>query len=168
VTAVGEITSVKRRNNRITLELDDGSQSMEVVVYQDVFEQYRHLLAAYSIVAIRGSLRFEEFSDSWRLTAKTVTDIDKLVAQRASGLVIRWTVGEANALTAGQLRKILEPSRPGPCNVCLYYMRDEAEARVRLGEDWSIRPSKELRERLAEAVGVESFLFVYESASLRA
>ncbi len=168
VTAVGEVSSVKRRNNRITLELDDGSQSMEVVVYQEVFEQYRHLLAAFSIVAIRGSLRFDEFSDCWRLTAKTVTDIDKMVAQRASGLVIRWAVSEVSTLTAGQLKEILEPSRPGPCAVCLYYMRDEAEVRLRLGQNWSVRPSRELRERLAEAVGIESFLFVYESASLRA
>ncbi len=168
VTAVGEVASLKRRNNRVLLELDDGTQSIEVIVYQEVFETYRHLLAAYAIIGISGSLRFNEYSDSWQLTAKTVTDIDRMVESRATGLVIRWARGDRDALTARQLMDILEPFRPGSCSVCLYYLRDEAEARLRFGTDWSVRPSRELRERLAEAVGVESFLFVYNSANLPA
>jgi len=161
---LGEVAAVRKRNNRVTLELDAGTARIEVVVYQEVFERFQHLLAAHSIVAVAGLLRFDEYMDCWRLTAKTITDIDRLVEGRVSSLVIRWAQDAPQRLTAGKLRDILEPFRPGACDVCLYYQRGDAEARLRFGTEWRVRPSRELRERLTEAVGPDSFLFVYDSS----
>jgi DNA polymerase-3 subunit alpha len=159
----GLVTGLRRRGGRITLELDDGEARLEVSLFQDAFERYRHLLTAHTIVVISGSLKFDEFIDGWRVTAKDVADIDRVVEAKAPNLIIRWREDVSGELDANRLKDILEPYRPGSCDISLFYVRDDAQARVRLGEDWSVRPSRELRERLSEIVGLEGFRFIYNS-----
>jgi DNA polymerase-3 subunit alpha len=59
------------------------------------------------------------------------------------------------------LKHVLEPFRPGTCDISVFYARKDAQARVRLGDDWSVRPSRELREQLSEIVGLDGFRFIY-------
>ena len=42
------------------------------------------------------------------------------------------------------------------------YSTGGTQARVALGSDWCVRPTRELRERLSELVGLDGFRFVYE------
>jgi DNA polymerase-3 subunit alpha len=114
---------------------------------------------------VEGKLRFDEFIDGWRLAVKTVRDIDRVIEQRASRLVIHWLAGQSDDLSPTELRALLEPYRPGRCDVALYYTSDDAAARVVLGEDWSVRPSGDLRDKLAETVGVDAFRFSYDKKS---
>ena len=161
----GLVTGIRRRGGRITFDLDDGRGRIEVQAFQEVFENFRHLLTSESIVVISGKIRFDDFIGGWRLTAREVLDIDRLVEDRASGLIIRWRGLEDCAPDASRLRAALEPYRPGHCDVRLHYERADAQAQVRFGESWSVRPSRELREQLSALVGAEGFRFLYESSS---
>ncbi len=163
ISVAGLVTGLRKRGNRVTLDLDDGGGRLEVTLFQEGFERYRHLLTANNIVVISGKLRFDDFINGWRLTAKEVMDIDRIVESRATGLVIRWNSSTAGPLDAGELRNILEPFRPGECGINLLYLQDDGQARIRLGEGWTVRPSKELRERLSEIVGLEGFRFIYDA-----
>jgi DNA polymerase-3 subunit alpha len=122
------------------------------------------MLTAHAIVVVTGMLRFDDFIDDWRLTAKTINDIDKLIEQNATNLLIRWQHNGNGGLDADHLKRVLEPYRPGACDISLFLRRDNAQARVRLGDEWSVRPSRELRERLSEIVGHEGFRFIYKNA----
>jgi len=165
VTVAGLVTGIRRRGGRITFDLDDGRERIEVQIFQEVFDNFRHLLTSESIVVISGKIRFDDFIGGWRLTAREVLDIDRLVEDRASGLIIRWRGLEDCAPDASRLRAALEPYRPGHCDVRLHYERADAQAQVRFGESWSVRPSRELREQLSALVGAEGFRFLYESSS---
>ena len=70
VTVAGEINEVKKRGPRTILMLDDGTGWLEVTLFDDVFQQYRDLIAKHALVIVEGKLRFDEFSDGWRLAAK--------------------------------------------------------------------------------------------------
>ena len=167
-SAAGLVMNLNKRGGRVTFDLDDGINRIEVTLYQEVYDQFRHLLSAHAIVVVSGKLRFDDFIDDWRLTAKEICDIDKLIERHATNLVIRWQpIGNSRGnggLDADQLKQVLEPYRPGACDISLFFRRDNAQARVRLGEEWSVRPSRELRERLAEIVGHDGFRFIYKNA----
>jgi DNA polymerase III alpha subunit len=113
-------------------------------------------------VAISGTVRFEEYLGACRLTAREVQDLDRLVEARASGLLLRWRAGRDRELTPATLREALAHHRPGPCGVTVYYQRNGREARLELAAEWTVRPTRELRERLSALVGVDGFRFVYE------
>jgi len=160
-SAAGLVTGLRKRGGRITLELDDGETRLEVRLFQEAYERYRHLLTSESIVVISGKLRFDAFVDGWRLTVKEVVDIDRAIESRADRLVIRWPEDANEALTPNRLKSILEPYRPGNCEVSVFYSRSQAQARVRLSAVWSVRPCRELREQLDQIFGRNGYYFGY-------
>jgi len=163
-SAAGLVTNLRKRGGRVTFDLDDGTTQIEVTLFQEAYERFRHMLSAHAIVVVAGKSRFDDFIDGWRLNAKEIKDIDKLIEQRATNLVIRWQRDGNGGLDAARLKRVLEPYRPGACDISLFCRGDKAQARVRLGDEWSVRPSRELRERLSELVGHDGFLFIYKNA----
>jgi DNA polymerase-3 subunit alpha len=165
IAVAGLVTGLRKRGGRVSLDLDDGEGRIEVTLFQETFEHYRHLLTAHAIVVISGALKFDEFIDAWRVTAKEVLDIDRVIEARALKLVIRWQEDVNGKLNPGRLKEMLERFRPGACDVSLFYLRNDAQARVRFGADWSVRPSRELRDQLTKIVGWDGFRFLYETSS---
>ena len=51
------------------------------------------------------------------------------------------------------LHDLLLPYRQGSCDVAVQYFGDGAAARLVLGPEWSVRPSRELRDKLGELLG---------------
>jgi DNA polymerase-3 subunit alpha len=161
-TVAGLVANLRRRSGRMTAEIDDGTGVIEVSIFPDVYERYRNHLGADTIVVVSGQLRWDAFIDGWRLAAREITDIDRLIEKRASRLLIRWTSDPESRVNARKLRLALEPFRPGNCGIWVYYSCADAQARLALGQDWAVRPSRELRERLSELVGSDGYRFVYD------
>jgi len=162
-SAAGLVTGLRKRGGRVTLELDDGEQRLEVSLFHEAYDRYRHLLTPESIVVISGKIRYDDFIGGWRLNAKQVTDIDRVIESKANNLIIRWRDEVNGQLDPGRLKSVLEPYRPGQCEISLFYVRADAQARVLLSGDWAVRPSRELREQLARFVGEDGFRFIYKT-----
>ena len=161
----GIVTGLRRRAGRVTFDLDDGDNRIEVTLFQEAFDRYRHLLTANAVVMISGKIRFDDFIDAWRLNGKDVVDIDRAIEARATKLIIRWREADFGRIDADRLKQVLEPYRPGACDVSLFVIRDDAQFRMLLGADWAVRPSADLRDQLAELVGQDGYRFVYRGAS---
>ena len=161
-TVAGLVASLRRRTGRITVELDDGTGVIEMGVFPETYERCRSQLVPGSIVVVTGQLRWDAFIDGWRLAAREIIDIDRVIETRATRLLIHWASSPESRMDATRLRRALEPFRPGRCAIQVCYSRADAQARLTLGEEWAVRPSRELRERLSELVGNDGFRFVYE------
>jgi DNA polymerase-3 subunit alpha len=163
VTLAGILTDIRKRGNRVTMFLDDGTGRLEITLFRESYQRFRHLIGSQAVRVVSGTLRHDDFIDGWRLNVKDIEDIDRVIERKASQLVIHWLANGETDLDAEILHAILEPFRPGQCDVSLYYATPSAEARLQLGADWSVRPSRALRDRLSEAIGVKSFRFIYQN-----
>ena len=165
VSLAGLLTDIRKRGNRITMFLDDGLSRIELTMFSEAFQEYRHLIEEHALRVVSGKIRYDDFIGGWRLAVKDIKDIDRVIEQRASHLTIHWLTAEASGMDSAALREILAPFRPGRCDVELYYRNNDAQARLPLGGDWRVRPSGELRDKLAETVGLHAFRFDYEKRS---
>jgi DNA polymerase-3 subunit alpha len=156
----GLIVDMRRRGNRITLVLDDRSGRLEVTLFDETYQQCRHVVAKDAIVVAEGSLRFDDFIDGWRLTAKRVVDLDAAMEERARRLLLRCD-NPGTATFVAELQHALEPFRGGRCPVLVVYRGHAAAARLQLGEQWRIRPSLELLHRLGSLVGPDNVRVEY-------
>jgi DNA polymerase III subunit alpha len=156
----GLIIDMRRRGNRVTLVLDDRSGRLEVTLFEETYQECRHLVAKDAIVLAEGNLRFDDFIDDWRLTARRVVDLDQAMAERARRLLLRCGHDRRSGLVA-ELQRALEPFRGGRCPVTMLYRGPSAAARLQLGEHWRIRPSLELLHRLGSLVGPENVRVEY-------
>jgi DNA polymerase-3 subunit alpha len=161
VTVAGLIDEVKKRGPRTILSLDDRTGRVEVTLFEDVFQRYRDLVAKDALVLVEGSLRFDEFSDAWRLSAKKITELDKVREQQARRVVLKWAARADSNAMLNRLADILGPFKPGPCPVTVEYATSTARGALTLGPEWTVRASRELLEKLETLVGRGSVQVIY-------
>jgi DNA polymerase-3 subunit alpha len=159
-TVGGMVFDVGKRGSRIIFTLDDRSGRLECSMFEEQYQQYRALIAKSAILIVEGSLRFDEFIDGWRLTAKRVIDIDQAREQNARRLFIRWPK-DASPSFAKSLEQTLRPFRGGQCAVAIRYHNSAARADLVLSEEWCVKPTRELTERLSQLVGNDGMRVVY-------
>lgn len=157
--AAGLVSSVRtvnsRRGRMAILTLDDRSGRLEVVAYSDVFERYRPLIAKDRLLVIAGTLKDDAVSGGSTMIAES---IEELVDARQS--LVDHLLLDVNAVAARngmvkRLREALEPFRNGTTPIQIRYAGDDAVAHIHFGEQWKVRPSDDLLERLREVLGDE-------------
>jgi DNA polymerase-3 subunit alpha len=121
-------------------------------LFDEVFQRHRDLIVKDALVLIEGLLRFDEFSDGWRLTARRITDLDEALAAQARRIVVKWPAALVPAAFE-ELSQILKRYRPGPCPVTIEYRAPSASCALTLGTEWNVRPARELLLALEELAG---------------
>jgi DNA polymerase-3 subunit alpha len=156
VRLAGVVTDVRRRGNRVFLVLDDDTERIEAMLFDEVAAAAKNLLTKYAVLVIDGQLRFDEFANAWRIVAKRVRSADQVIEETARRLTIPWPRDPARrASFVADLKRVLAPFRGGRCEVCLSYRNDDAEALLTLGEAWNVSATRELRDQLAILLGDE-------------
>ena len=160
VTVAGLIDEVKKRGPRVILTLDDRTGRLEVMLFEETWAKHRDLIAKDALVVVEGMLRFDEFSDSWRLAARRLSELERLREQEARRLVLRCSHADLPRVT-DRLATILEPWRGGACPITVEYTGEAARGALNLGAEWNVRASRELLEQLEGLVGSGALQVVY-------
>ena len=161
VSIAGLIMDVRKRGNRVSVVLDDDSGRMEISLFSEAFQEFRHLLVKDEIVVVSGGLRYDDFIGAWTVNAKNVLHIDRVIESRARSMLLKLAPnGHGNELLM-KLHDVLLPYREGNCDVAVQYYGDSAAARLTLGPEWSVRPSRELRDKLSELLGSNNVRLLY-------
>jgi DNA polymerase-3 subunit alpha len=160
-TVAGLIVDVRKRGNRVSVVLDDDTGRMEISFFSEAFQEFRHLLVKDEIVVVSGALRYDDFIGSWTVNAKSVLHIDRVIESRARGLVLSLAPNGQGETLLVKLHDLLLPFREGSCDVSVRYIGEGASARLSLGSEWAVRPSRELRDKLTELLGNNNVQLLY-------
>ena len=157
----GVVVDVRRRGNRVSIILDDDTERIEVTMFDEVFAQAKHVIAKHAVLLAEGQLRYDDFINGWRLTAKRIRSADEAIEEYARRLTIRWPTDAAGPEFVRELQRVLKPFTRGRCEVSLEYRKNGAEALLTLGEAWSVRVTRELRDQLTRLLGDDRYLIHY-------
>jgi DNA polymerase-3 subunit alpha len=164
VTVAGLIDEQRKRNGRTSFVLDDGTARIEVTLFEEQVNQFRDLLVKDAVILLEGNLRFDDFSNAWRIAGKRITLLDSLREKQARRLVLRWPDAsrDASGVFLNRLQSVLRSSGPGPCEVLVRYRGDQARCTLALGADWAIRPTPTLIDELESLVGRDGLQLLYD------
>ena len=154
------VTQGGRRLGFITL--DDRSARLEVICFGDVYQRFRHLLDKDALVVVEGDLGYDEFSDGYRVSAERVFDLAGARLAFARRLVLQVDASAAGNGFIGELESALKPYQHGECTVCIDYAGAGAKARLRLGEEWRVRPEAALITSLTQMLAAEQVQIDYQ------
>ena len=152
VTLAGLVLEIRRRGPRVSFMLDDRSGRIEVTMFEEVYQRHRDLVVKDALVQVEGGLRFDEFSDAWRLAAKQITALAAVRERLARSLLLRWPRAPSPQLIE-RLESLLGRHRGGQCAVLLHYCGAVATGTLAFGADWNVRPTAELIEQLDGLLG---------------
>ncbi len=160
-TVAGLIVDVRKRGNRVSVVLDDDTARMEVSLFSEAFQEFRHLLVKDEIVVVTGGLRYDDFIGSWTVNVKNVLHIDRVIESRAKSMILSLAPNGQGENLLVKLHDVLLPFREGNCDVSVRYVGENAAARLSLGPEWAVRPSRELRDKLTELLGNNNVRLLY-------
>ena len=160
-TIAGLVLDIRRRPNRTTLVLDDRTGRIEVTLYDEVFQQHRDIIVKDAVLIVEGTLRFDEFTESWRMQGKSLLDIDRARERFARRLWIRWPQHFDAPGGMGRFEAMLKPYVRGNCSVSVVLNRADYSGRLNLAEGWNLRPSREFLDRLTSEVGRDGWYLAY-------
>jgi DNA polymerase-3 subunit alpha len=160
-TVAGLVLEIRRRPNRVTLILDDRSARLEVSLYEEIFQQHRDIIVKDAILIIDGTLRFDDFIEGWRLQAKSLMDIDRARERFARRLWLRWPAEFDGPQGMNRFEQMLKPYLRGPCGVSVAINRPGYAGRLNLADTWSVRPTRDLLDKLSALVGRDGWHLVY-------
>lgn len=171
VRLAGLMISLRTRKTKqgkkiVTAELDDRTARIEMVMYEEVHEKYGHLLQKDKLVIVEGSVSYDDFSAGYRITANAIYDITQAREAFSRCLEINVDKTKANGnwsdeRVSTQLNDVLQTFREGQCPVCIQYVSHTELSRYMLGDEWQVKPSDELMNRLRHIFSEEQVNIIY-------
>ena len=161
VSVAGLVMDIRKRGNRVSVVLDDDSGRMEVSLFSEAANEFRHLLVKDEILVVSGALRYDDFIGSWTINVKNIVHVDRVIESRAQGMLLKIAPNGRGQQLLTELHDVLLPYRQGHCDVSVQYFGADAAARFSLGSEWSVKPSRELRDKLVELLGSDNVRLLY-------
>ncbi len=134
------------RGKMAIVGLDDGTTRIEVVVGNELLNQYQQLLKDDQLVIVEGRVSNDDFSGGVRVNARKLHDLSSLRNSRASFLKISCN-GQSDAI---KLKALLKPYCIGAseehrgCAVKVEYHNQTSKVELMLGNDWRVDLHDEL------------------------
>lgn len=160
------VRKTKTGSKIVTGVLDDRTARVEVILYEDVYEEYGNNMEKDKVCVVVGSVGYDDFNAAYTITASSVYNMTQAREKFARGLQIKLDRSRANgswndAQVTQQLMDILQSYRQGGCPVNIEYNSGREVSQFVLGEDWKINPCDELLGRLGKAFGEEQAQIIY-------
>ncbi len=176
ILVAGLLDQIRLRNSakgRIAfLTLDDNTGRIDVAVFAGDYARFNHLLVKDSILIIRGSLGWDEFTERVRVRADEVWNFDEYLKRFGALLNIRVKPRGSSSSRVQELvqelRHHLLPFKDGNCSVHVEYESRDAVARLKLPEDWNVSLDEKLLRQLAQVSGVLGTDVVYKKQGINA
>ncbi len=118
-----------RRGRMSIVTLDDGSAKIEVVVFNEIWENHRHLVKEDQLLFVQGRASEDQFSGGMRVTAEQLFDLTKVRDEYARELRLSFN-GQADA---ARLAQMIKPHMPGSCAVRIAYRNRDALCEMEIG-----------------------------------
>ena len=160
------VRRTKTGSKIVTGVLDDRTARVEVVLYEDVYEQYSNSLVKDKVCVVVGSVSYDDFNAAYSVNASTIYTMAQAREKFARGLQIKFDRSKANGSWSDsnitqQLTEVLHTYREGSCPVNIEYNSGSEISQYILGEEWNVVPSDDLLNRLDKVFGPEQIEMMY-------
>ncbi|MCC2638611.1 MAG: DNA-directed polymerase PolC [Moraxellaceae bacterium] len=152
------------RGSRAFVLLDDRTGRIEAALFSDTYEQFRHLIVKDTVVVVEGEVSHDDYAGGLKMIVRKVMSLAEARAARSRGLELRLEGARLSARFGPELQQLLAAHRPpegGGCPIRVRYRNSQAEAVLRLGENWRVQASDELLKRLRQQYGTEAVEVLY-------
>ncbi|HXG28183.1 MAG TPA: DNA polymerase III subunit alpha [Nevskiales bacterium] len=149
-----------RNGNRTVLTLDDQSERIECVLFEEKAREYEPLLQPDKLLIVQGRLSYDDYGDRYRITPQSLTDLEGARRQYATRILLN--APEAVQIDLDALEHCLgKYRRSSGCPVTLRYHNGRARAELTLDDAWKVQVCEALLGDLKRLFGDGSVQVLY-------
>jgi DNA polymerase-3 subunit alpha len=138
-TIAGMVAAVRKRGDSDAfVRIEDGSGSIEVSFFGELYQQIAPLLTRDQILIVEGGLRIDDFSGGgFQLRARSALSLAEACHKHAR--LLRLKLDGISPDFPAQLQRVLTGYRGGRATVILHnYRNGAAQADLELGDEWRV------------------------------
>ncbi|MBN8464343.1 MAG: DNA polymerase III subunit alpha [Dechloromonas sp.] len=154
---VGVRPQMTRRGKMLLVQIDDGTATVEVTVFSDLFDAERAKIVTDEVLVVEGKVSHDDFSNGNRIVAEKLMTVGEARARFARHLLLRLNGGS----DAHKLKSLLTPFAPGQAQVRVNYRNEKAECEIVLGDAVRVRLDDTLLDALNGWLQSENVEIVY-------
>jgi len=143
-------TQMTQRGKMVIVTLDDGSATVDVTVYNEIYDANKALFKEDEFLAVHGKVSEDRFSGGLRITAEKVMDIAACRIQFGK----QFTMSSSSSIDPAQIKTILSSYR---CETglpfALHYTHHGIGCEIRWPNEWRVSPADGLKQTLIECLG---------------
>ena len=160
MTLAGLVMAIRRRSGKgAFVALDDGTARLEVAVFEKLFQQVANRIVNDEVLVIRGRVEVDDYRGGFRMVADEVLEVDEARSKFAQRLEI--DLDSVPADFDQDLAAALHPYRQGETPIIVRYHNKQAQAVLKLGEDWHVAPSADLLAAIDGLKGIRGVRLRY-------
>jgi DNA polymerase III subunit alpha len=160
MTLAGLVMAVRKRPGKgAFIALDDGTARLEVAVFDSLYHQVANRLVSDEVLVVRGKVAIDDFRGGFRMVADEIMEVDEARARYVQRLEI--DIGTAGEDFDKDLAAALHPYRSGQTPIIIRYRNQQAQAVLKLGEDWQVSPSTDLLAAIEGLKGIRGVRLRY-------
>ncbi len=155
------IINTKSGNRLAIISLEDGSDSIDVTLFDEVFTKSRSFLIEDKLVFVEGEVGVDNFSSGYRVRGHRVMDLDTVRADYVRGLLLTIAKVDLSSLFWQRLHELLRSHGGGECPLFIEYVGEGYRGKFALGEKWKVFPREKLMAELREILPEVKATFIY-------
>ncbi|KQX98840.1 DNA polymerase III subunit alpha [Rhodanobacter sp. Root480] len=156
-TIAGMVAAVRKRGDSDAfVRIEDGSGSIEVSFFGELYQQIAPLLTRDQILIVEGGLRIDDFSGGgFQLRARSALSLAEACHKHAR--LLRLKLDGISPDFPAQLQRVLTGYRGGRATVILHnYRNGAAQADLELGDEWRVDAVPDLLRAVRAMPGIEA------------
>ena len=147
-----------QRGKMIIVTLDDASATVDVTVYNEIYEANKRLFKEDEFLAVQGKVSEDRFSGGLRITAEKVMDIAAARVQFGRQFKFALNKGIDSAL----IKQILDPYKSATgLPLITQYTGQDSSCSISWPDDWRVTPADGLYRAVIEQLGAKSAVVDY-------
>ena len=131
------------------IKIEDASSELEFVVFNEVFEKFKHLLKIDELVFVEGEVIYDSFRDEIKVTAERIMTLDELIQDSISAVEIDFNYQQDYQ----QLKTIFVNDENCRTQIRINYKNGQAACKIALPESIRFNANFTNFEQLSTIVG---------------
>jgi len=154
----GVRTQMTQRGKMLIVTLDDATATVDVTVYNELFDAHRALFKEDEFLVVQGKVSEDRFSGGLRITAEKVMDLGAARIQFGR----QFSLALAGSTDTSQIKKLLMPYRSDSgLPLTMRYTQGGVGCEIRLADEWRVSPADALTQALVAKFGAGSVAVEY-------
>ncbi len=143
------------------LTIDDSTSRIEVVLYSELLDNDKDIIADNQLYFITGQISYDDFSGTINMKASSVMDLEKTRTKYSKGIELLIQENKTNDKVLSKLSLILEPHKNGKCPLIIKCVSNNHVVPMKLNNEWHINPTTSMIDNLCDLLGSENIIVKY-------
>jgi DNA polymerase-3 subunit alpha len=158
----GVRTMLTKKGDRMAfVTLDDETAKTEVVVFADLYKQFRELLTEDKLIICQIEVKLDPQNNQLRIRAQEIFDYHQARNHYAKQLELSINTQNQTSFNFEQFKLLLSTQERGNVPILIRYETPDLKTQLRLSPDWSVSPSESLMQMLATLLGKHNIKLCY-------